>query len=361
MRSAHSLQAYILILQHLLQIQWVSRGSRIRNLAAYFLNALRLTAKLRPVDYIMTMSPPPLTGGLLGVHGKRKLHGKLIYCIQDFYPEVLAATGYVKRKALLRAVRQLDNRTIRHADLVITVGRDLAETLRGRMPSVPPFRVIGNWTDEKAVYPLPLSDPGVAAFREQYGLTEKFVFMYSGNIGLVYDLEGLIRVMGQFWGAKTADGRDIAFAFVGNGALYEKLVRYKAERNLSHIVFIPYQEKKDLLFSLNAADVHLCVSAKGIKGVSVPSKFYGIAAAGKPVLGVLEEGAEIERQIREAGCGRVTEPGDYAGFAESIRYFTDRAGTEELYEMGRRGRAWILKHAAKSAAIAAYTEAIKAL
>ena len=241
------------------------------------------------------------------------------------------------------------------------VTRDLAETLRGRMPSVPPFRVIGNWTDEKAVYPLPLSDPGVAAFRETYGLTEKFVFMYSGNIGLVYDLEGLIRVMERFRGAKTADGRDIAFAFVGNGALYEKLVRYKAERDLSHIVFIPYQEKKDLLYSLNAADVHLCVSAKGIKGVSVPSKFYGIAAAGKPVLGVLEEGAEIERQIREAGCGRVTEPGDYAGFAESIRWFADRAGAEELYEMGRRGRAWILKHAVKAAAIAEYTEAIKAL
>ena len=62
---------------------------------------------------------------------------------------------------------------------------------------------------------------------------------------------------------------------------------------MDNVTFIPYQDKADLIYSLNAGDVHWCVNAKGIKGVSCPSKAYGIMAASKPILGVLESGSEI--------------------------------------------------------------------
>ena len=104
-------------------------------------------------------------------------------------------------------------------------------------------------------------------FKKRYGLESKFIIMYSGNIGLYYDLEGLIRVVEKFKDAKTADGRKVVFAFVGAGSVLDKLVKYKNGHQMENTVFIPYQDKDKLIFSLNAADVHWCVNAKGIKGV----------------------------------------------------------------------------------------------
>lgn len=113
------------------------------------------------------------------------------------------------------------------------------------------------------------------AFKKKYGLDGKFVIMYSGNIGLYYDLENLIKVVKRFGtGTKTADGREVVFAFVGAGSVLKTLEDYVAEHHMENVVFIPYQDKADLIYSLNAGDVHWCVNAKGIKGVSCPSNVW---------------------------------------------------------------------------------------
>ena len=75
-------------------------------------------------------------------------------------------------------------------------------------------------------------------------------------------------------GTKTADGREVVFAFVGAGSVLKTLEDYVAERHMDNVTFIPYQDKAELIYSLNAGDVHWCVNAKGIKGVSCPSNVY---------------------------------------------------------------------------------------
>lgn len=340
-----------------------SKKSRIKNLLAYFFGARKATKEVGPQDYVFTISQPPIMGGMLGAYGKKKLKAKMIYCIQDYNPEQIIATGYVKAGVVLKAAMWMDKRSCRKSDLVITVGRDLVETLKKRFAggNVPRHVMINNWIDEKKIYPLPADNPGVVEFREKYGLTGKYIIMYSGNIGLYYDLEGLIKVIEKFKGAKTPDGHDVAFAFVGAGSVLDKLVMYVKECGMDNTVFIPYQDKDKLIFSLNAADVHWCVNAKGIKGVSCPSKFYGIAGVGKPVLGVLEKGSEVEMLIDEIGCGRVSEPGDYDAIERNIRWFVDNAGSYELAEMGKRGHEYLVEHLTKDLSVKKYIEAIKAL
>ena len=337
-----------------------SKKSRIKNLLAYYLGARKATGMVGEQDYVFAISQPPIMGGMLGVYGKRRLGAKLIYCIQDFNPEQIMATGYIRMKAILKAAMRLDKRSCRKSDLVVTVGRDLCKTLEHRFQgeTVPNYVMINNWIDEKEIYPLPTDDAGVTAFRKEYGLDEKFVFMYSGNIGLYYDLEGLIRVIGEFQNAKTPDGREVVFAFVGAGSVLDELKNYRREHQLEHVVFIPYQDKDKLIYSLNSADVHWCVNAKGIKGVSCPSKFYGIAAVGKPVLAVLEPGTEVRMLIEEIGCGKCAEPGDYQMIRENIQWFIDHAGDENLAKMGSRGREYLMEHLTKDLSIAKYTEAI---
>ena len=340
--------------------------SRIRNLFAYYFGAKKATKMVGHQDFIFTISQPPILGGMLGVFGKKVLKNSeggsplFVYCIQDFNPEQVIATGYVKFKSIIKIAKWMDNRSCVKSDLVVTVGRDLEQTLIQRFgkKKVPNHTIINNWVDEKEIHPLAADSEGVEEFNKTYGLENKFVIMYSGNIGLYYDLDGLIEVMAKFNGAKTPDGREVCFAFVGAGAMLKKLEEYKEEHSLNNIVFIPYQDKDKLIYSLNAADVHWCVSAKGIKGVSCPSKFYGIAGVGKPVIGVLEKGAEIEMLIDEIGCGKIAEPGDYDTIEEIVNWFISNADSSELAEMGRKAHDYLMGHLTKNLSINKYKKAM---
>lgn len=338
-----------------------NKMSRVRNIIAYFFGALGAGRKAGRQDYVFTISQPPVLGGLLGVIGKWQKRAKMIYCIQDFNPEQIMAVNYSKNRLLLRILMAIDKFSCRHSDLVVTVGRDLVDTLKGRFHGrdVPRYAMINNWIDEKEIYPLPADDGNVVEFKRRYGLSGKFVIMYSGNIGLYYDLENIIEVIGNIKpGTRSTDGREVTFAFAGGGSVLDRLKLYVKEHHMDNVVFIPYQDKKDLIYSLNAADVHWCVNAKGIKGVSCPSKFYGIVAVAKPVLGVLEAGAEIRRLIEETGCGRVCEPGEYGEIEKNLRWFVEKVGNEHSREMGRKGYEYLVRNLTKDISINKYKNEI---
>ena len=341
-----------------------NKKSRIRNIISYYFGASKACSRSGRQDYIFTISQPPILGGLLGVRAKRRKHARLIYCIQDFNPEQIMAVGYLKNKVVLHTMMKLDLYSCRHSDLVITVGRDLVETLkhRFRKKKLPRYAMINNWIDEKEIYPLPPDHDKVVAFKKKYGLDGRFVIMYSGNIGLYYDLENLMSVIASFpSGTVTNDGREVVFAFVGAGSVLQELKAYRERHRMDNVVFIPYQVKRELIYSLKAADVHWCVNARGIKGVSCPSKAYGIMAAAKPILGVLEEDTEVRGLIEACRCGKCCAPGDYAAVEELIRWFLAHHGSDELRQMGQNGRQYLEKHLTKDISIRKYLDEIKKL
>ncbi|WP_340597909.1 glycosyltransferase family 4 protein [Priestia megaterium] len=330
--------------------------SRIKNILSYFIGAMIATFKVGKMDYVYSISQPPILGGLLGVWGKWMKRARYIYNIQDFNPEQTMAVGYSKNKLILKAMMYFDKFSCRQADKVIVVGRDMIETLKGRFKGrkVPNHTFINNWIDEKEIYPLPANHEKVVAFKKKYGLQDKFIIMYSGNLGLYYDLENLMNVIEKF---KARE--DVVFAFVGEGTIREILVQYKEKHNLQNVRFIPYQDKADLIYSLNAGDVHWCLNAKGIKGVSVPSKLYGIIAAGKPILGALEEGSEARLIIEETHCGYVTEPGNYKMIETLIHKYLDSKETDIISDMSQSGRAYLSKNLTKNVSINKYAKEIK--
>lgn len=338
-----------------------NKGSRIKNIVAYFFRAIHATGMAKDVDYVYSISQPPVLGGLLGVWGKWRKRAKFIYNIQDFNPEQTIATGYSKNQLVLKLLMFLDKFSCRRANQIIIVGRDMIETLKNRFKNkkVPPYTFINNWIDENQIYPLTKADSKVAAFCKENGLDNKFVFMYSGNLGLYYDLENLLRLVHELpKPLRTPDGREVAFVFIGAGSIKDKLVQYKEENHMDNVYFIPYQDKELLNYSLNAADVHWCVSAKGIRGVSVPSKLYGQIATGKPVFAVLEKGAEAQLIIEETNCGLVCEPCDYAQMKENLQWFIDHANDPVLDEMGARGREYLVQHLTKDISLQHYYETI---
>ena len=339
--------------------------SRIINILSYFVSAIFATTRVGHQDYVYTISQPPVLGGLLGIFGKIIKRAKMIYNIQDFNPEQVMAVSFTKNKIILGVMMWLDKLSCRSADKIIVVGRDMIETLRSRFPdNMPIYTHINNWINEKEIIPLDKSNEKVIAFKEKYGLTDKFVIMYSGNIGLYYDLLEIERIIAEF---DKPEYSDMVFAFVGQGTVLEEMKAYQEKEHLKNIVFIPYQNKGDLVYSLNAGDVHFVVNAKGIKGVSVPSKLYGVMAAGKPVLGILEQGSEARLIVEEAQCGVVADSGDYDAIRNVIKFYIDKyhagiigqsCSDDTLFEMGVRGRKFLETHLTRDISIQKYAEEI---
>ncbi|WP_026567966.1 glycosyltransferase family 4 protein [Bacillus sp. UNC41MFS5] len=335
----------------------LSKVSRIRYILSYFLLALMATLFERKVDIIYSISQPPILGGLIGTIGKFFKRCKHIYNVQDFNPEQAAAIHYSGSKLVYQFARYVDMLNCKFADEVIVVGNDMQETLVERFKNkpVPKSSVINNWTNEKDIVPLAEDTAEVKRFREDHQLMGKFVVMYSGNLGLFYDLENIIAVA-----KKMNDNPDIVFVYIGEGAIKRKMEMYVHDHQLNNVLFLPYQPKEFLKYSLNAADVHLVVNQKGIKGVSVPSKIYGVMAAGKPIMGVLEQGSEGQQLISNSRCGLVVEPQDYKGIYDGImRFYQLEKGKRE--EMGVNGRVYLENHLTKEVSIHKYRKILRDL
>lgn len=333
----------------------LSKISRIKYIFSYFFLALIALIKEKNVDIIYTISQPPVLGGLIGTIGKFFKRNKHVYNIQDFNPEQAKVINFTGNKYIYQIAKKIDKINCSYSDKVIVVGNDMVETLKNRFKEkkVPSYAMINNWTDEEDIIPLPKDNQILQNFKEKYNLQNKFIVMYSGNLGLYYDLENIITLTKQF-----IDNKEIMFVFIGDGAVKKKMEEYVMINNLQNVLFIPYQDKNFIKFSLNVADIHLVVNQKGIKGVSVPSKIYGVMAAGKPILGILEKKSEAEILISSSNSGVVVEPQDYDGIVEKIKYLYEM-DTSSLDEMGLKGREYLENNLRKSISICKYRELLK--
>ncbi|GAB6988095.1 glycosyltransferase family 4 protein [Paenibacillus pini] len=331
--------------------------SRLKFIMVYFLMALVALVRIHKVDLIYTISSPPILGGLIGAFGKVLKRTKLVYNIQDFNPEQAEAISYTRQKWIFKLARSVDNLSCRLSNHVITVGSDMQETLVNRFngKKVPDNSVINNWTDEQDIVPLSSNHPMVKQFKVKHGLENKFIIMYSGNLGLYYDLENIIRATSEF-----KEYSEVQFVFIGEGGVKKSMQQYVLDAGCKNVTFLPFQPKETIKYSLNAADAHLVVNQKGIKGVSVPSKIYGVMAAGKPVIGVLEKGSEAASLIEASGCGVVTEPQLYADMVQKIEDLA-RMDREDLEQMGLAGRAYLEEHLAKQTSIDKYKTLLQSI
>lgn len=292
---------------------------------------------------------------MIGTIGKLFKQAKHVYNIQDFNPEQAEAVSYTKMKAVFKLARAIDKLNCRYANRVIVVGQDMSETLKKRFKNinVPEHLIINNWTNENDIIPMSKDELHVQEFLRNNDLEDKFIVMYSGNIGLYYDLENIIKITKYF-----KEYPDLVFLFIGEGAVKKEMQEYVNKHNITNVKFLPYQPIDSIKYSLNSADVHLVVNQKGIKGVSVPSKIYGVMAAGKPIIGVLEQGSEAQLLIDKSNCGTVVEPQNYQGIVSAIEYFFNMK-TESLQQLGLNGRKYLNQNLKREISINKYREVLK--
>ncbi|MGA0849531.1 MAG: glycosyltransferase family 4 protein, partial [Chthoniobacterales bacterium] len=266
--------------------------------------------KLGKVDAVVSMTDPPLQVAAVTIASRKGV--KKVHWAQDVYPELAEELGVIPRGGLLaRVLRVVSTWALRMQDEVVVVGRCMRERLIERGVDAGKIEVIPNWSSVK-----PVGAEQVTVMRRRLGWEGKFVVLYSGNIGLAHDFETLVDA------ARLLGGAGVELVFAGEGPRLEELRRDTA--GLDHVRFLPPQPKEELSAFLAAADLHLVSVRAGLEGLVVPSKAYGILAAGRPLLYVGGPDAEVARVIAESGCGTVVPNGDPTGLAEAIKRAASR-------------------------------------
>ncbi len=296
---------------------------RLVNLGTYYALAALATIPLNRPDVIIAETDPPLLGALAALL-KRRWRCRLVYSVQDLYPDIAIANGRLRSRVLLDVLQRGNRIAFENADLIVALGQDMAERIVAKGVASAKVAVMPVWADCGAIQPL-VSNP----FRAQFG--GKFVVMYSGNLGFSQQLESVLDAAEQM-----RDDPRVLFVLIGEGACKEQLVARAAKRGPGNVMFLPYQPKESLGESLSAANLHLIPLAPGTAGCIVPSKVYAILAAGRPFVAMMEQHAEVARLAREHNVGFVVNPGDAAGLAGSIRQAL--AHPELLHQMGSRSR-----------------------
>ena len=270
--------------------------------------------------------------------------------VQDSYPEILIAVGATKPdSAFVKSVNFINRWVYKYASKIIVMGRDMDELFVQKTAGLDiPIVTIPNWADLESIHPTPR---GNNTLLKELGLSDKFVFMYAGNIGHPTDVETIIDAA-----EKLLDREELHFVFIGAGAKKSWLDDNVEKRSLKNVTVLDYRPRAEQIVFLNACDIGLVALIKGMWGTAMPSRTYNIMAAGKPVLALTEAGSELAQVIDEEGIGWHIEPGDGDDLVAAILDIYERRS--DLDEMGKKARDAAIAKYSTPTAVESYRKAL---
>ena len=324
---------------------------RAANYASYLGDSILKGLRGPRPEIVLCMTDPPIVGDI-GLVVARRFGVPLLVISQDVFPEVAVRLQRLENPVLIGALRGLVGLYLRRADRIVAIGETMKERLVEKGARAERIVVIPNWVDTKAVTPRAPDNPWAA----KHKLSGKFVIMHSGNVGHAQDLDTLVRAA-----TFLRDVDDLPIVIVGFGARHAEVVELAERLDLddSRVRFRPYQAREVLSDSLSAAQMHFVGLAKGLSGYVVPSRLYGILAAGRPVIVGADAESETARLVNEVGCGIVVPPGRPELVAKVIRDAHD--GRLDIEAMGARGREYVVAEADRDIAIGRYRTLLKDL
>ena len=323
---------------HIKRVGFTSFGrtrmlGRFADYLSFLVCAFWKAVRLKDQDCLVVLSDPPILS-LFAAMVRFFIPVTTVCWLQDIFPDIAVRAGVIRESVVTHILGRMAVWSLRQMDQIVVIGRCMEQRLLSRGFAARTIANIPNWADGSQIHSRPRQDN---AFVRQHGLHDRFVVMYSGNHGIVHELDSLAHLVRT---TKSVPG--ICFCFIGEGAGKGELIKMSREEGWPHVMFLPYQPKPALEFSLSAADVHLVSLRAGMEGLCVPSKLYGVLAAGRPVLFVGPAESEVAHIIREAGCGASVAPGNTPAAVEALlSVYRDRT---LLDKQGRAARKYFEQH-----------------
>jgi glycosyltransferase involved in cell wall biosynthesis len=297
-------------------------AGRVANYLSYFAGACVAGVRVTRPDVVVALTDPPIIG-LAASLAARRARCPLVMVFQDIFPEVTALLPDFRSTTVDRALRHVSRHLCRRATRIVALGETMRQRLiadKGADPAK--VDIIENWADTSLLKPGHKPN----AFSTAHGLDDKFVVMHSGNIGLSQNLEALVDAA-----ALLQDLTDLVVVFQGEGVKKGDLQERARRANATNVRFLPYVERASLTDSFASADVFVVSLQPGLAGYIVPSKLYGILAAGRPYIAAVEADCEVTALTERFACGVLADPGDAVSLANAVRQlYHDRARLARL-------------------------------
>jgi len=285
-------------------------AARIADFAFFYaLATLRLLTLKKP-DVVVSFTTPPFVAGA-GLLCRLLRGSRAVYWVMDLYPDLPVACGVMKKAGPVTGFFEgVNRRLLRWSCINVVLGRCMAERVIAKGVPADKVRLIPVWADLTGIT---ASARDASPFRQQWNLGSDFTVMYSGNFGIGHDSRTLCEAM-----ELLKDEPGLRFVFVGGGKRRAEVERYIKEHGIASASWQEYVPREQLGLSLAAADVHLISLKEGVEGIMVPSKLFGILAAGRPGIFIGHETSEISRVLAETNSGVTIREGQPHLLAQAI-------------------------------------------
>ena len=271
-------------------------------------------------DLVVTLTTPPLLS-LIGTAIKTLRGSKHFIWEMDVYPDVAVDLEYIKAGGLVdRLTGALVDFSRKRADGILALGHCMRDRLMARGISGETIHVADNWADGQSIYPVP-----------RPSFDNSLVMLYSGNLGLAHDVDTISEAIEQLDGDQR-----FRFVFAGGGPLRKGLEARCRQAEIKNTEFRSYSQRESLGASLGNCDIGLITQRESCLGSVVPSKIYGLLAAGRAVLFIGPRKSTVTRILRQFDCGWQVDNGDSAGVIELLRLLAQEPSLVDA--AGRRAR-----------------------
>lgn len=302
---------------------------RLLGAGSFLLQAILRSLFTRKYDHLIVSTSPPMCI-IVALFASVFRRFRLTYWAMDLSPEHLVVLGKLRPDSVVtKILDRLNTMLLRRADTVIALDECMRKRLEKKATIGGVLAVVPPWSSSDTTHDIPHDSN---AFRNNLGLGDRRIVMYSGNHGMGLPLETLLDAALEF-----RDSERIGFVFIGDGVRKREVVDWIESHKVTNAIALPYQRLADIHWSLSAADVHLVSVGEGLSGIIHPCKIYGAMAVSRPIL-LLGPIPNYASGLVEANqIGWLVPHGDVAAMRRVLREIED-ADPAALSAMGKRAR-----------------------
>ncbi len=310
------------------------RGKAVAGAIFFIRTAIHLLRYRQRRELVLLTTAPPFLP-LLGYLLSRFCQIRYVCLLYDLYPDIAIELDVIKRQHWLTKIwERLNCLTWKNAAAIIV----LSDTMKARIVAKQPgiehkITTIPNWVDPAQIVPIPKQSNWFAC---EHNLVEPFTVLYSGNMGRCHDMDTLFEAI------VLLRDTPIRFVFIGSGDKRKQFQARVHDLGITSCLFLPYQPRENLPFSLTACDVSIVSIGEGMEGLVAPSKLYSALASGRPIVGICQADSYLREVFAQANCGTTVRNGDSQALAEYLVRLSE--DPHLAASLGASGRQYCLRN-----------------
>lgn len=329
------------------KVNFIIRGIAQLLLPYLFFRAARRYVEEK-VDVIIVHSPPlPLS--ITAQKIKKEYGAKYILNLHDIFPQNAIDLGILTIRPAIKLFERMERRAYATADTIVTPSREHKMFLeKNRNIASNKIEVINHWINAEPYKNVVRTN----RFRKEYGLENKFIFLFAGVLGPAQGLDLIIRIA-----ERVRNIPEIVFVFAGEGTAKSSLEKLTQSKNLSNVIFKPFVPTNEYPELVKDADVGvICLSSKNTTP-AVPAKVVGYMAAGIPVVAFVHEESDIHQIVKDARCGYTAISDDEERAVAIVKALYGEK--DKLREYGENAFAYMLNNFEKHVCIDKFEKVLK--